>query len=449
VNRRGGAVAGALALVLLLGQSALAGSQTPRGAATGSVQRPALGESASEVLRRVRAQRERPVDDFVAELTALGPVVIEPLLDVRSEHVVPALAETDKPQILSSKQREVLLRTLAAFEPRPTLRSLEARLAAADTLPMRCAALWGYSAVGESRHLPVAIDLAWREDEEKPPKKLDEAFRAAVTGVLSRDPSGFLGLAHQVLAAPPVLHVPLVMAIGATRDPRGQDAYAQLLQFHPELAAAITAQARLLGTPIDPETRTALGAALARYLDPEVPQLCAAVARALGEIEDEDSLPKLIELLESENYSVRDNAHWALKRCSRLAFPAAVGPWERWYAEQSTWWNERAERLFDDLEQSVRLRRLLALEELGRAALYRDEIADHVAPLLTDGDVLVRRRACDTLRELDVRCVGAALMAALDDSDEEVRVKSRAALESIFGVVLPPEIEGCRKALRL
>lgn len=404
---------------------------------------------AFEILRRARKDRALGAEVFAAELRGLGPDVIEPLLDVLFAHEVPPVQPDETHQTLSIEQREILLATLSSFHAARTLHSAELRLAAQPSAVARVAGLWVYSAVGDVPELARAVQLAHVERETKLPAKCEEAFRAAVTKILVRNPAGFSGLSGLVLRAPPELHRSFVFAIGDTRDPRGQETFARLLTFREDLVDVTVAQCRLLGPPLEPEVREELGRVLEPLLDSTAPQLCAAACRALGEIENENSIPRLIELLESTELTVRENALWALKRCSRLNLPPRAEAWSRWFREMQAWWDERAHGLFVDLRDGQRLERMLALEELGRVAIYRDEITDHVTPLLSDGDVLVRRRACDTLHALGMRSAAPALLTALEDSDGEVRSKARGALEALLARTLPDDPSECRRLLKL
>jgi hypothetical protein len=404
---------------------------------------------AASVLRMARRDRDRPVEELARELRAIGADVVEPLLDTLQHSAVPATAPDEPAQLLSVRQREVVLRGLQQFSAGPTLRSIQARLSATPNLSTRVATLWVYSAVGGVSELAHGLDCAMQSNEPKIHARADEALRAAVTGILTREPRAFDGLASRVLNAPHALHGPLVFAIGAARDSRGQETFARLLATREELLDVVVAQVRLLGAPADPEVRELLGGELQAALATNRPQLVAAACRALGEIEDEDALPQLIELLSSEELTVRESAHWALKRCSRLNLSARADAWTRWYEGQAQWWETRAGKLLENLVDGQRVERLLALEELAEASIYRDEIVEHVAPLLADGDTLIRRRACDALRELGMRNAAPALLHALEDSDSEVRIKSRGALEALYGRALPEDPAECRGALRL
>ncbi len=460
--------AAALLLASIFAAPATAGDEdgVVRRAARGEVAPISIAEAhVARVLRAARTTPKRPANEIVDELCAPGPVLIGPLLKILTEGAIPALDFDDAAQKLSAPQRDFILGALMRWDPLEAIDAAEARMAVEADAQRASAALWVYSAVGDARHLRRVVELALLPPREAqlgaleptaddtpdsgPSAPILEAFRCAATGILARDSKGYDGLSRRIERCPSVLHEAWVEAIGCARDPRGLEALARLLVIHPQLAESIVPLARTLGPSAQFEINADMARAVRPCLFDARPTLCAAAARMLAELEDEDAVPRLIELLESDSATIREAALWSLRKLSRLDYPAKLELWSGWFAEESRWWSVEGQRWVDRLSRGTGADRAAAIGRLAGRSLYRDEIGAEVAQALQDRDARVRRRACEALGQLGLSTAYDALLGALDDEDESVREAARAALGLISGTSLPPEPALCRVALRL
>lgn len=433
-------LATSLALSALMGPQALAGTARERSA-------PGPVEAAVRALRDSRHPEARPVSEVAAELAEPGRW--EPLLDLLLAGRVPALEPEEREQILSVPQRELVLAALERVGD-PSLRAIEARLPRPPSIAQRAAALWVHAAAGDRWSFERVLALALRDGEDELPPALEEPLREAFARILVRDVEAFEHLGATLVRARPPLRGPIVFAVGATRDRRGVAVLADLLPFNGDLVDVVVAQARLLGPSDDPHVNARMAELLRPLLSEGRPELARSVARTLGELGDADGAPLLVDLLESPSEALREDAHWALKRMSRAAYPADVGLWRRWHEAEHAWWSERSEQAFRDLERGSLRERLTALQALADRTLHRDEIAERIGDALYLSPAVVRKRACEVLARLGSPAGSRALAWTLDDPDAELRAAARAALTAIHGVTsLPDDAETCMRLLRL
>jgi len=404
------------------------------------------------IVRALRDSRDGdapPSEQIVASLAEPGTAALAPLLDILVDQRLPALLPTEREQMLSVPQRGLLLAALARGSSHAPIPAIESRLEIEPTVGVRIAALHVYSEMGDAHHLGRVLELALSEQETELDPRLEPPLRATVSRILVRDPGGFRTLGSVIAGARAELRTALVFALGATRDPRGVDALAHLLAFHPELAGVAVAQVRQLGRSCDPVANRRLAEEIRPHLGSERAELCCAAARALGELGDAASVPRMIELLEAPSPSVRDSALWALRRSSRLAYPALQEIWRRWYEAEQKWWETQAPRELERAARGNRSDRLQALQALSERTLHREELAARIAELLSEDDEVVRRLACDALGRLGSPAGSDEILRALRDAEEGVRLAARSALSSIHEVELPEDPEDCRRLLRL
>jgi HEAT repeat protein len=175
--------------------------------------------------------------------------------------------------------------------------------------------------------------------------------------------------------------------------------------------------------PFDP----ALCAAVRAELEADEDERQSAAARALGALEDEEALPRLIELLESEDSDVRSHSHDALRRITGCAFRGEPARWQSWYALESGWWQTRSEAVLAKLHEAEEAASLAAINELAGRSLGRHRIAAELLPLLDDERPQVRRMAVVALGQLHSPVAVPALQGLLE---EELEAPFEAAVQS-------------------
>lgn len=166
-------------------------------------------------------------------------------------------------------------------------------------------------------------------------------------------------------------------------------------------------------SPQTPASSSSAGTALIGALRDDDPGVRAAAAEALGKRHEMAAVPALITALRDDEAAVRSHAVEALSEMGDLraleGLMTALG----------------------DSNAEVRAQAAEALGELhdahGRTA-DAQRMARALAGLLDDGSVEVRRRAVDSLSNLEAARPIDSLLRALKDSDTEVRQKAVSAL---------------------
>lgn len=426
----------------------------PDGASPQVEVRDVTRETLIAALRASRAPEGPEHADVVATIQSLGSTAIPAMLELLVQRRVPALAPGEKPQTLSQPQRDMLLAGFALWSPRATIDAIEARIAAAPGPNERIAGIYVYAALGQGAHLERVIELALApEQHELPPERLPKDFEKAVresfARILTRDPQGYRNLRTTIERAPACLHRPMVFALGDTRDSCGIEPLALVLAFHAELAPLVIGQARLLGRSADDTANHTLAKEVRPYLESERVELACAAARSLGELGDDESVAKLLEMLDSPLKPVVDSAHWALRRLSGLNLPPLPGPWRASLASDQLWWDTEATQVLQALVVGTPPERLAAVGSLDGRPWRRAELAREVVATLEDESEVVRLKACAVLAQLGSPAATEGLIGALSDESEAVAQAALKALTSIHGRVLSAEPSEVRSALHL
>jgi hypothetical protein len=264
-------------------------------------------------------------------------------------------------------------------------------------------------------------------------------FEVALCSTLRRNASACreLDAAWEQLA--PGLRVAALDALVGCARPSALSVLARRLDDQPELRAAVLARmgalAQTLEEPVDPGAAAAVRA----LLDAPQASLRPEAALCAGRLEDAESVPRLVELLESTERSERDAAHWALRRISRLGFAADARPWRLWLADEQEWWSERWPLCLAALGDPRSARAVAALDEIARRRLGRDELALAVAEMGgVDADLAERR--CLALGALASRAGLGYLRECMTLGDESLRRAAAAAWRTASD--LPPPLEG-------
>jgi HEAT repeat protein len=173
------------------------------------------------------------------------------------------------------------------------------------------------------------------------------------------------------------------------------------------------------------------------FLRSDEPGLACEAAIACGRLEDFDAADELVDLLESDERSVREASAWALGRLTGLAYQDDTQRWRAWLASEQAWLENEAPALIADLEHTDASRAIRCLGELSRRRYRRDELGAAMCVALDDERPEVRKLACTALARLGSKAVVPELIASLDDEDDEVTAAALAALRSITGMDLP------------
>jgi len=300
-------------------------------------------------------------------LAALSPAHAEEVVSILAERRVSA--GEGRILFLSGEQDEALLAWLAGLPPGELRRVLEARRA-----PRRCEAAVDAMV---RREAPLLADLR---------EAFEEAHPALQTYILRAAPA----------------------------CPEGLTAFASLLGLRPEAdVLVLTALERAAKrAPEAPDGRLT-GEVLRLASCSDVAASVAAIG-ALEALDDAESVPLLVGLLDHPNGGVRQRAERALVALTgqHLDSPEA---WDAWCLDEENWWCARGSDCLGRLGIARDAEVVALLRELGRHRLYRHAIAPAIV-----GELEVRGA--------DVAAYGAAVLGNLG-SRTAVPGLSRLALE--------------------
>jgi len=440
-----------LALVISPAQSAGEGGEgAPAPAASAAV--PALTPALSDLartLRRARTQSDLPMAGFVDELDALDTGSLPAFLEILERERVPPLEPDQREQMLSEPQRAILLAALGRREPRAVLAALDRRLELGQDVAGRLLALRVLGTVGTSTALQRMIDHTLIKDEEEPPAGLEQALREAVASTLARDPGGFAELNVLLQRTHASLRPALVQAAGDTKQARAIEIFSHALVIQPDLAPFVAAQVPRVGRSLDNKVNVDLVERLRALLDASDPNIQRAVALALGELRDDHSIPALIDLLDSEDSGLAQNACWGLQHATGLGFPASSERWRRWYADERSWFAREERGVLRDLESRDPAKVSTALREISQRRTERDELATEVIAVLQRAEPSLRAQACETLAALGSSIALQALLERLETDIPFCSQSAWRALRTITGLDLPSEAPAWRAALEV
>ena len=165
-----------------------------------------------------------------------------------------------------------------------------------------------------------------------------------------------------------------------------------------------------------------------RSLEEGVPRLAAL---ALGKLEDIESLPDLMGLLDSEDALESKAAHESLCWISGSDLGRTSSAWRRWLSGEQNWLSNVAPSQLAQLSSGDRLAVHRALRELQRHPLYRHEFAPEVAQLLYAADEDLAVAGCEALAALGSREALPALIESLALPDCALREAVLRTLQSL------------------
>jgi len=420
-----------LALVLLL-----IGPQEPAApAAEASVARFVELLAGPRLLDAAGAQAAR------AELAALPGLDALVLTTLRDWHTPAPAHEADGVR-LDTPRREALL--VLVGEQRELFREERAALPRATDAGELRAGLRLEGALARASTVRALYALALRADELRLGSEVVEALEEGLGELLAREPKAADALRSGWSELPPELAVGALRALAAHPSPATVEIVRAWLGRRGELDAAVLLTLAALHEVVDPVRREALAEDVQRHLDASASEVAQAAATALGRLGTPESIPWLIEALVHESPAVQRAALGALRAIGGVHLPGSSTAWRAWYAREETWFQEHAPALLDELvaaetgDEPVAATRAL-LRTLSEHRLHRDELVEHVQPLLEHELPRMRVLACQALERLQSRRALGVLVRTLLDPEPAVVSAAHAALCTLAGVRLGNE----------
>lgn len=169
-----------------------------------------------------------------------------------------------------------------------------------------------------------------------------------------------------------------------------------------------------------------------------------AAAFTLAQIGDAESFPRLILLLDDGSQPVASAAAWALRTLSGVEHPESSTAWLDWYSEQTIWWHEHEDELYDGLHSRDPRSVGEALRAFYEHPLFRDAAARELVKLLDSSDETVVLTALSGLRDLRSQRVVPELVWLVESRNDRVRAAALETLGRLTGAELPPSRDAWR-----
>lgn len=334
--------------------------------------------------------------------------------------------------VLSVYQEELLL---AAFEVwgREAVRAHLGEVPPAEREPAeRVVAILMLGASGRAEDLTELLQLALVEGEDAPTRASTEALEVAVTRLLERAPETFDELEGLRIESPDLLAA-LVTAVGNRKAPRGLTFLYEQIAWSDELVALILAQVERIGPSFDLELNRKVGRSLRRHLDPSNRNVCQAAALALAEMQDFDSVPALIELLDEDDAGLGQNAYAALVQLTGCSFSPRAELWRRWLASEEEWFRREEYRAFKNLHSPDEGTVAKSIRAIAARRLKRHELALELAEALQHPSERIQLLTIGALVELGSHHVAPQLVERLEADRPAVVEAAWNALRALTG----------------
>ena len=402
-----------------------------------------VGDAPADVSSAVREilEREAGVVERARDLVALG------------DHALPLLvrtfdSEAEAPGADATEHSEVALRALEAWDDvafRSYFQDLLALPAdtAEGTNGLRVSLLRLLTEIGSAEEMPLAVAASETASEDVR-RRVADALTLATEGILRRDQRTWVGLSAEAKRSSAATTDALLRAAGRVGGPRGAEVLGDLLGFAPELDHAVLSQLSCAVRPLHDGLPAWIAERVRGYLAHTNSQVQRTAATLSGDLNDHEAVPRLIDLLTHDAAPVRSASAWGLGEITGLRLGEDHARWNDWYSKESSWFGERAEQLFIELESPDPTTVRAALFEVARHQIHRDTLAIRVRHTLDHEDPAIRNTACSVLGQLGVRATAPDLIALLHGDTARA---ARDALEAITGLNLPADPDAWNEAL--
>jgi len=387
----------------------------------------------------VNATTESGARSELAALPDLASLVLATLADWST----PGL-DTESDGVRLDQPRRDALVALVRELPAETFRKARTELPRATLATELRAGLRLEGALARASTVRALYTLALRARELNLTAEVEEAFAEGLALLLAREPKTVDVLRGAWSELPPELATSVLRALTSSPSSAAVECVRAWLGRRPELDAAVLLTLASLHRVVDPHRREGLVVELQLQLGASDPAVTQAAATALGRLGTPDSVPWLVETLAHELPAVQRAALAALREIGGVNLPGSTIAWRSWYAREETWYQEQAPTLLEQLsvleesaEPAVAARALL--RSLTEHRLHRDELVEHLRPLLEHELPRMRILACQGLERLASRRALPWLVERLLDPEPSVVSAAHAALCVLEGVRLGNE----------
>jgi HEAT repeat protein len=379
-------------------------------------QRPSSAKKVEEVLQAKVSDSDR-----VARIANVGPDAIPVLLGILGDGSSPFAA-----------QEASIVAALKRFDRTQLLPPILRATSADAPARVRAASIEALGAVGDRRDLPLVCKIASpsaTNDDLDP--LVEPALRRATAEILLRDFGSYLAIQDLLRSQLSATRLCLYRALADTGAAQSLPILVQRLGADAlEDAILLTEIARdSRSVPLPPEIGVREG--LRVYLHSDQPVLIQAATASLGNLEDANVVPDLVAQLSHPDSLVRETSHAALCRITGEKLMPDRERWTAWYLSESDWYKKRAAGCIEDLRTGIAVRKNLAIAEMSKHALYREEFTVHVLRMLPHESEALQRQGICALGIMGSSSAVPYLEAQASDSNAELASAAREALQRI------------------
>lgn len=310
----------------------------------------------------------------------------------------------------------------------------------------RRAALWVLADLGGPSQLETVLELV-HGDGSPPSPALQRELEETMVVLLSRKPRAAEQLGGHLRGAGPGALAPVSIALGRTGGESSLSVLRDLLREHRDLGAVLLPQVRRVVRSLPARDHAELRSEVRRFLEDGDLQSMRAASVLAADLEDEEALPRLLQLLDFEGTPAHASALSALNRLAGQDLGRDPGQWRGWYAKELAWWDEQLPSVLAELNARSAPRVLPALGELARHPLFRRALTEEVTRALDYPDPRVREAALGTLVSLGSRLAPECVLPLLEDEDRNVADAAWTALRRMTGKDLPQDLDVWLEAL--
>lgn len=381
----------------------------------------------------------------VTELLALVRSGFQPSASIVADALVEGGSREVSQWLREAPESARLARATLDELNRSTLRELLSRRAAAagdDDLARAVAhaGLMLAGAVGTEEDLALVLTLGrvtegadsvlWRSVRRE--------LESALQGILARHPRSVRAAARLYAEQDWPGALSIVRAVAAVEDESTPELLAGLLGLHPRNDGSVLGE---IGSTAESTGAGLSTGSLQRvrfYLEASAAFDRRQAAYALGRLDDDQSVPALLDLLTDDDGGVRRVSHWALQRITRMTMAQDEPRWRAWFEEESAWWAIRGRTVAATLRTGDTAAVLVpVINECASKRLFRRALAPELVPLLDHADPAVVRMTCSALLSLRAREAAPAIIELLEADEPEVRTLAWKVLRELTGQDLP------------
>ena len=359
--------------------------------------------------------------DRLARLANVGPDAIPVLLGILGDESSPFTA-----------QESSIVAALKRFDRTQLLPPILRATSTEATGRVRAASIEALGAAGDRRDLRLLCKIASpvsANDDLDP--LVEPALRRATADIFLRDFGSYLAIQDLLRSQLSATRLCLYRALADTGAAQSLPILVQRLGADaledPILLTEIARGSRSVPLPPEIGVREALRA----YLHSDQAILIQAATTSLGNLEDPEVVPELVAQLSHPDSFVREASHAALCRITGEKLLPDRERWSAWFASESDWYRKHAAGCIEDLRTGVGVRKNLAIAEISKHPLYREEFTVHVLRMLPRESEALQRQGICALGILGSASALPYLEAQSGDSNAELASAAREALQRL------------------